>query len=143
MYIRDIRPDEKLTTITLAEAEKFFDVGVAKAKEFDVRIVLVIVDVFGEIVAVRRMDGCRAINTDWAYAIAYTCALFQLPWERLMTIHETGWWGALNAQRVGKIGAAPGYPIKRGEDFIGGVGISGCDGSFEVPILQAGLAAVA
>ena len=143
-YIRDILPNETLSTITMAEAEKALDAAIAKTVEQGVELVFVVVDVAGEVVGVRRMDGVRPFNFDAAYSLAYTAALFQLPGERLAGMQNSGWFDALFESRGGRIAAASVCrPLKRGDNFIGAIGTSGADSKYEIPALDAAVAAVA
>ena len=143
-YIREWHPGETLARISYDEALTALDAGIAKAEELGIRIVLVIVDVAGEMVAVRRMDGCRPFNFDLAYALAYTCALVQLPGERLPGPEQKGWFHAARARRGGLIASARVcLCLKRGDLYTGAIGISGAAGDPEMEVLEAAVASVA
>ena len=69
-------------SITLDEARKLCDAGVAKSQELGYLIGIAVLDSALEIKAFRRMDGAGAHNFDLAYRMAYTAGLFNGPERR-------------------------------------------------------------
>src|SRR5687768_18612019 len=68
--------------MTLDEALACNDRGIAKAKELGVQVALVVVDEFGQLVQLDRMDGASLMSPDVAEAKAITALNFKLPtWE--------------------------------------------------------------
>ena len=130
-------------SITSAEAQKVCDAGVAKARELDHRITITVVDSGLEIRAVRRMDGARGYNFDLSYRMAYTAGLLKRTGEDMAAIPSRGWYHALSAARGGKITVALGcLPIRRGDEVIGAVGVSGAPDAIDLVVAEAGIAAL-
>jgi uncharacterized protein GlcG (DUF336 family) len=130
-------------SITSAEAQRVCDAGVAKAQELGHRITITVVDSALEIRAARRMDGARGYNFDLSYRMAYTAGLFKRTGEDMETLPSRGWFHALCAARGGKIVVALGcLPIRRGDEVIGAVGVSGAPDAIDLEVAQAGVAAL-
>ncbi len=66
-------------SLTLAEALAHADRGIAKALEMEVKVALVVVDAFGQIVQLDRMDGASLMAPDIAEAKAVTAVNFKRP----------------------------------------------------------------
>ena len=65
--------------MTLDEAISYNDRGIAKAKELGVQVSLVVVDEFGQLVQLDRMDGAALMSPDIAEAKAVTALNFKRP----------------------------------------------------------------
>jgi uncharacterized protein GlcG (DUF336 family) len=129
--------------ISSADAQKVCDAGVAKAEELGRNITISVVDDGLELRAVRRMDGARGFNFDLSSRMAYTAGLFRLSGDEMEGRQGRGWFHALSAARAGKICIASGcLPIRRGNEFIGAVGVSGAPDAVDLEIAQAGVAAL-
>ena len=127
-------------SITLDEARKICDAGVAKSQELGYLIGIAVLDSALEIKAFRRMDGAGAHNFDLAYRMAYTAGLFKRTGTEMSGMQSRGWFHALSAARGGKIAVAMGcLPIWRGDQFIGAVGVSGAPDAVDLEIAEAGL----
>ena len=66
-------------SLTLAEALAHADRGIAKANEMDVKVALVVIDAFGQLVQLDRMDGASLMAPDIAEAKAVTAINFKRP----------------------------------------------------------------
>ena len=130
-------------SITSAEAQRVCDAGVAKAQELNYQITITVVDAGQEIRAVRRMDGARGYNFDFSYRMAYTAGLLKRTGEDMESLPSRGWFQALSAARGGKIIVALGcVPIRRGDEVIGAVGVSGAPDAIDLEVALAGVAAL-
>ena len=130
-------------SITSAEAQRVCDAGVAKAQEMGERITITVVDAALEIRAVRRMDGAGGFNFDLSYRMAYTAGLFKRTGTDMAGMQSRGWFHALSAARGGKIAVASGcVPIRRGDEVIGAVGVSGAPDAVDLEIALVGVAAL-
>ena len=111
--------------LPLSEALAYADRGIAKAKEMDVKVALVVVDAFGQLVQLDRMDGASLMAPDIAEAKAVTAVNFKRP---------TGDLSQMAAEVVGTIDdvvnfkvvtLAGGVPIFDGSELKGAIGVSG------------------
>ncbi len=75
-------------SVTLAEAQKLIDVGIAKAEELGVKMTVAVVDEQGHPVAVHRMDGANWISWDLTTAEAFTSAAFRRDGADLKRLEE-------------------------------------------------------
>ncbi len=130
-------------TITAAEAQKVIDAAVAKTNELGKSVTITVVDAAGEVSAIGRMDGSGPINFDLSYGLAYTAAKFGAPGERLARMADNNWFRAASTMRGGKLMVAKGaLPIRRGDELIGGIGVSGAPEDEDLAIAEAGVAAL-
>src|SRR6202040_3342453 len=67
----------------LALAQRAVEAGLAWAREREVRMTFVVMDVTGTVCAAARMDGSRTITYDIAVAKANTALAFQAPTAEL------------------------------------------------------------
>ena len=89
------------------------------------------------------MDGAGAHNFDLSYRMAYTAGLFKRTGEDMAGMQSRGWFLALSAARAGKIAVALGcLPIRRGDEVIGAVGVSGAPDAVDLEIAEAGVTAL-
>jgi uncharacterized protein GlcG (DUF336 family) len=112
-------------SLTLNEAIALVDRGIAKASEMGLKLSFVVVDEFGQLVQLDRMDGAPLVSPDIAEAKAVTAVSFRQPTsevakmdgETLKTIGEIAHF---------KVIAVPGgIPILNGEELRGAIGVSG------------------
>ena len=114
--------------VTLAEARAYVDKGIQKAKEMNIGISLALVDEFGQLVQLDRMDGASLMSPDIAEAKAVTALNFKRPTSRLAQDFEA------NPERLRSIQQAVhfnvmalggGVPITRDGHLMGAIGVSG------------------
>ena len=111
--------------LKLDEALARIDAGIAKAKEMDVRVSLAIVDEFGLVVQVDRMDGAPLMSPDVAEAKALTALNFQRPTKEISQLDSDALkmiGGVVSFQIVAQAG---GVPIFDGKTIRGAIGVSG------------------
>jgi uncharacterized protein GlcG (DUF336 family) len=112
-------------SLTLDEAIAYIDAGIAKAKEIEVRVSLAVVDEFGRLVQVDRMDGAPLMSPDVAEAKALTALNFQLPTSEVSQLDPE------TLKMIGKtvvfpvLAIAGGAPIFDGNNIKGAIGVSG------------------
>ena len=71
-------------SMTLAEARSYVDKGLAKAHELGLQLSLAVVDEFGQLVQLDRMDGASLMSPDIAEAKAITALNFRRPTSQLV-----------------------------------------------------------
>ena len=107
------------------------------------RINAAVVDRGGNLMAFARMPGAFLHSIEIAIDKAYTAASFGFPTK--------AWMGAIGHDEGMKLGfsARPrlvvfggGLPIRFGDDWIGGIGVSGASESEDEQCARAGLAAI-
>lgn len=108
-----------------------------KANEIGVPMVIAIVDAGGNLVALQRMDQALLVSIDVAINKAYTAVALKLPTHELARVAQPGQplFGIHNADGGRIVIFGGGLPLKRNNEIIGGIGVSG--GSVEEDILCA------
>jgi glc operon protein GlcG len=127
----------------LALAQRAVEAGLAWARERDVRMTFVVLDVTGTVCAAARMDRSRTITYEIALAKANTALAFQdttaalagrVKPENKIAIGQL-------APKIAFLGGA--VPIVRDGEIIGSIGASGGTEDQDVECAEACLAAVA
>jgi uncharacterized protein GlcG (DUF336 family) len=112
-----------------------------KADEIGVPMVIAVVDSGGNLVAQQRMDGALLVSIDISLNKAYTSVALKMPTGSLAPVSQPGQplFGIHNADGGRIVIFGGGFPIKQGDEIIGGIDVSG--GSVEDDILcaEAGL----
>jgi len=93
-----------------------------------------VVDAGGNLVALQRMDQALLVSIDIAVNKAYTAVAIKIPTHELAKIAqpEQPLFGIHNADGGRIVIFGGGFPLKRNEEIIGGIGVSG--GSVEEDI---------
>jgi uncharacterized protein GlcG (DUF336 family) len=114
-----------MSSMTLREAIAYVDRGIGKANELGVKASFVVVDEFGQLVQLDRMDGAALMSPDIAEAKAVTALNFKQPTSQVAKMDRD----ALKAMEQVvhfKIVALPGgVPIFAGSELKGAIGVSG------------------
>ena len=114
-------------SLTLNEALACNDLGMARAKELGVQVSLVIVDEFGQLVQLDRMDGAGLMTPDIAEAKAVTALNFKRPTSQVSKL-DAETLKSIGAVVHFKVMALPGgVPIYDGPNLKGAIGVSGAD----------------
>jgi uncharacterized protein GlcG (DUF336 family)/uncharacterized RmlC-like cupin family protein len=108
--------DEAGADAVLAAAEK-------KAREDGLRVVMAVVDPWGELVAMRRTEGAQIASSRVALDKASTAAIFVRPSREMEEQVTTGRLGALALH--GASALTGGIPLKVGDEVVGAIGTSG------------------
>jgi len=108
-----------------------------KAAEIGIPMVIAIADAGGNLVAFQRMDEALLVSIDVAINKAYTAVALKLPTHELGLLAQPGHplFGIHNADGGRIVIFGGGFPLKRNDEIIGGIGVSG--GSVEDDVLCA------
>jgi glc operon protein GlcG len=108
--------DEKGAEAVLAAAE-------ASAREQGLRVVIAVVDPWGELVALRRTEGAQIASSRVALDKARTAAIFIRPSREMEEQVTNGRLGALALHGASCL--TGGIPLKIGDEVVGAIGTSG------------------
>ena len=122
--------------MTLDEALSYNDRGIAKAKELDVQVSLVVVDEFGQLVQLDRMDGAALMSPDIAEAKAVTALNFKLPTSQVSRLDHETLREIRELVHFKLVTASGGVPIFDGERLKGAIGVSGTEPALEEQIAK-------
>ena len=115
--------------MTLAEARSYADKGIAKAHEMGLQISLVVVDEFGQLVQMDRMDGASLMSPDIAEAKAVTALNFRRATSLVAQQINPDTLRTLQASvHFNILAATGGVPIYRDGNLAGAIGVSGATG---------------
>ena len=112
--------------ISLQQAEELLAKAKAKALEIGIPMNVAILDTAGHLKAFIRMDNAFLGSIDIAIKKAKTSMLFRMNSEEVGNFlrPEVGAFGMENSSG-GLMGFAGGVPVKKGEQIIGYIGVSG------------------
>jgi uncharacterized protein GlcG (DUF336 family) len=131
-------------SVTIEAAHQLIVAAERKAFELGTPMVIAIVDESGVLKALSRMDGAALLSVQIAQDKAYTAAGFGLStdqWHDFIKNDPPLAAGA--ASGIGRLVVfGGGYPIKVGDQVVGGIGVSGGHYSQDMEVAQAGLAAL-
>lgn len=129
--------------ITWAAAAAAAQAAVEHAAQNGWSINVAVVDRGGNLMSFLRMPGAFIHSIDIAIDKAYTSASFGFPTKSWMSVigHDEGMkFGFSNQPRLIVFGG--GLPIRSGEDWIGGIGVSGASEAQDEECARAGLKAI-
>lgn len=108
-----------------------------KAEEIGVPMVMAVVDSGGNLTAMQRMDGALLVSIDIAVNKAYSALAIKIPTHQLAELAQPGrpLFGIHNADGGRIVIFGGGMPLKKGDEVLGGIGVSG--GSVEEDIVCA------
>jgi uncharacterized protein GlcG (DUF336 family) len=131
-------------SVTADAALKIIAAAEKKAFELGTPMVIAIADESGVLKALLRMDGAALLSVQIAQDKAYTAAGFGLStdqWhEFIKNDPPLAAGAAAGISRLVVFGG--GYPIKVGDQMIGGIGVSGGHYTQDMQVAEAGLAAL-
>jgi uncharacterized protein GlcG (DUF336 family) len=122
--------------MTLQQALAYADRAIAKATELGLSISLAVVDEFGQLVQLDRMDGAPLMSPDVAEAKAVTALNFKL---RTSEVAKMSAQELKAVQQVVHFKIVPlpgGLPIFQGGELKGAIGVSGVAASQEEVIAE-------
>jgi uncharacterized protein GlcG (DUF336 family) len=126
-------------TMTLEEARGSADKAIAKAREMGVQISLAVVDEFGQLVQMDRMDGASLMSPDIAEAKAVTALNFRRATSAVAQQVNPDILRSIQASvHFNIFAAAGGVPIYRDGDLAGAIGVSGATGEQDEEVASAG-----
>jgi uncharacterized protein GlcG (DUF336 family) len=129
--------------ITLADARRVIAAAEQKAQEIGQPMNIAVVDAGGNLVAHVRMDKAWMGSVDISIKKAWTSRAFDISTKELAELSQSGdQFFGINASNDGKVMIfAGGIPLKRGNDVVGGIGVSGGLGKQDQAVAEAGAAA--
>jgi glc operon protein GlcG len=127
------------TIINDAGAADVLDAAVREARAREARVVIAVVDPWGEVIALRRTDGAQAASSRVAVDKARTAAIFVRPSREMEQQVSDGRLGALALH--GAACLTGGIPLTVGDEVVGAVGTSGETPDEDEAISIAGAAA--
>lgn len=130
-------------SVSLEDARRVIAAGETKAQEIRQPQNIAVVDAGGNLVAHVRMDGAWIGSVDIAINKAFTARAFDLPTKaRAENAQPGGQFFGIHASNHGRVMVfAGGIPLKRGDQIMGAVGVSGGDGDQDQTVAEAAAAA--
>ncbi len=119
--------------VSLEEARRVIAAGQKKADEIGVLMNIAVVDAGANLIAFERQDGAWIGSIDIAQKKAFTSRAFDLDTKSLGENSQSGdQFFGIHASNNGKIMIfAGGFPLKRGGEVVGAVGVSGSSGEHD------------
>ena len=129
--------------VTLADAKRMIEAGEKKADEIGQPMNIAVADAGGNLVAHVRMDGAWIGSIDISQKKAYTSRAFDIATKDLAEHSQSGnQFFGIHASNNGKIMIfAGGVPLKKDEQVVGAVGVSGGSGEQDHAVAEAAAAA--
>ena len=125
--------------VTLADAKRMIEAGEKKADEIGQSMNIAVADTGGNLVAHVRMDGAWIGSIDISQKKAYTSRAFDIATKDLAERSQSGnQFFGIHASNNGKIMIfAGGVPLKKDEQVVGAVGVSGGSGEQDHAVAEA------
>ncbi|OUM97108.1 MAG: cobalamin adenosyltransferase [Paenibacillaceae bacterium ZCTH02-B3] len=127
-------------TISLELAQKMLEAAQVKAGEFGIPFSIAVVDHAGYLKAFGAMDGAPALSIEIAINKAYTAATYRRAtheWYDRIKDDAPLLHGIVHTPRLVIFGG--GYPIRIGDQVVGGIGVSGGHYTMDMEVCKAGL----
>jgi uncharacterized protein GlcG (DUF336 family) len=129
--------------ITLADARRIIAAAEKKAEQIGQPMNIAVVDQGGNLVAHVRMDNAWIGSVDISINKAWTARAFDISTKQLAEFSQSGdQFFGIHASNRGRVMIfAGGIPLKRGDQVMGGIGVSGGTGKQDQEVAEAGAAA--
>lgn len=129
--------------VTLADARRIIAAGEKKAQEIGQPMNIAVVDAGGNLVAHARMDNAWIGSVDISINKAWTARAFDITTQDLGKNSQSGdQFFGIHASNHGRVMIfAGGVPLKKGDQVVGGVGVSGGSGKQDQAVAEAAAAA--
>ncbi|HEY6988078.1 MAG TPA: heme-binding protein [Bryobacteraceae bacterium] len=129
--------------VTLADARRIIAAGEKKAQEIGQPMNIAVVDAGGNLVAHVRMDNAWIGSVDISINKAWTARAFDITTQDLGKNSQSGdQFFGIHASNHGRVMIfAGGVPLKKGDQVVGGVGVSGGLGKQDQAVAEAAAAA--
>jgi uncharacterized protein GlcG (DUF336 family) len=130
-------------TVTLADARRVIAAAERKAEEIGQPMNIAVVDSGGNLVAHVRMDGAWLGSVDISINKAWTARAFDVATKELADQSQSGGqFFGIHASNHGRVMIfAGGVPLKRGDQVVGAVGVSGGPGKQDQTVAESGASA--
>jgi uncharacterized protein GlcG (DUF336 family) len=133
-----------LNSVSLDDAQRVIQAGIAKAKQINSPSNIAVADVGGNLLAFARMDDAWLGSINIAINKAFTSRAFDIATKQLASFARPGeqFYG-IHVSNHGRVMIfAGGLPLKSGNKVIGAVGVSGGTGEQDQQIAEAAAAAL-
>jgi uncharacterized protein GlcG (DUF336 family) len=129
--------------ITLADARRVIAAAEKKAQEIGQPMNIAVVDQGGNLVAHVRMDNAWIGSVDISINKAWTSRAFDIETKALAENSQSGdQFFGIHVSNHGRVMIfAGGIPLKRGDQVVGAIGVSGGSGKQDHSVAEAGAAA--
>ena len=129
--------------VTLADARRVIAAAEKKAQEIGQPMNIAVVDSGGNLVAHVRMDKAWIGSIDISMNKAWTARAFDVATKDLAGHSQSGGqFFGIHVSNHGRVMIfAGGVPLKKGNEVVGGLGVSGGDGKQDQAVAEAGAAA--
>jgi uncharacterized protein GlcG (DUF336 family) len=126
--------------ITLEDARRIIAAAEAKATEIKQPMNIAVVDAGGNLVAHVRMDRAWIGSVDISINKAWTARAFDVSTKELAELSQSGdQFFGIHASNRGRVMIfAGGIPLKRGDQVVGAIGVSGGMGKQDQAVAEAG-----
>lgn len=133
-------------SVTLQQAQAVIAGAHDKAHEMGIRVTVAVVDQGGALQALGRMDGAPPISSQIAEAKAVGCAVWHREGDSLLKVQaeRPAFFEAVSRMaRVPVMPALGSVLIRRGDQVVGAIGVSGAASEQDLECARAGLARLA
>jgi uncharacterized protein GlcG (DUF336 family) len=129
--------------ITLADARRIIAAAEQKAQEIGQPMNIAVVDQGGNLIAHVRMDNAWIGSVDISIKKAWTSRAFDISTKELAELSQSGdQFFGIHASNNGRVMIfAGGVPLKKGNQVVGAIGVSGGLGKQDQAVAEAGAAA--
>ena len=126
--------------ITLDDARRIIAAAESKAQEIGQPMNIAVVDAGGNLKAHVRMDGAWIGSVDIAINKAWTARAFDIATKQLAELSQSGdQFFGIHVSNHGRVMIfAGGIPLKRGNEVVGAIGVSGGMGKQDQAVAEAG-----
>jgi cob(I)alamin adenosyltransferase len=128
------------TGITFDIAKKMIDGAMAEANKQRLAMVIAIADAGGNLIAFGRMDDAMLVSIQIAMDKAFTAVYGKVPTQIWRTIVQSGNIPPLFIHERWTAFAG-GFPLIKGKQLLGGIGVSGATAYGDTSVARAGLLA--
>ena len=125
-----------MSSMTLREAIGYVDRGIEKAQNLGLKLAFVVVDEYGQLVQLDRMDGAALMSPDIAEAKALTALNFKAPTSEVARMERETLKAMEQVVHFRILALAGGLPIFAGSELKGAIGVSGAAPQQEEEIAQ-------
>jgi uncharacterized protein GlcG (DUF336 family) len=129
--------------MTLEDARRVIAAAERKAQEIKQPMNIAVVDAGGNLVAHVRMDNAWIGSVDISINKAWTARAFDISTKQLAEPSQPGGeFFGIHVSNHGRVVIfAGGIPLRRGDQVVGGIGVSGGSGKQDQAVAEAGAAA--
>jgi uncharacterized protein GlcG (DUF336 family) len=126
--------------LTLSDARRIIAAAEKKAEQIGQPMNIAVVDAGGNLVAHVRMDKAWIGSVDISINKAWTARAFDIPTKELGELSQSGdQFFGIHASNKGKVMIfAGGIPLKKSDQVVGAIGVSGGMGKQDQAVAEAG-----